>query len=98
MLLSRENLRNQWALGSLPGLDISHVIGNIILLFGDPISEVSCLDPEFKEKGDKYFFKNASEPIFSKIQEEYHKLGSLIPRNIDKYILITFSCIYYNLH
>lgn len=36
--LLRQSLRNQWALGSRPGLDISHVIASIILLLGDPIS------------------------------------------------------------
>lgn len=83
-------LRNQWLLGCGPGIYISYVITTILFSLAASSPEASCLDPEIKKKGDEYSLENAPESKLSQIQEEYHKLGTLIPWNMDKYLL--FLC------
>lgn len=83
-------LRNQWLLGCWPGIYISHVITTTLFSLAASSPEASCLGPEVKKKGDKYSLENTSESKLSHIQEEYHKLGTFIPRNMDKYLL--FLC------
>lgn len=83
-------LRNQRLLGCWPGIYTSHGITTTLFSLAASSPETSCLDPELKKKGDKYSLENASESKLSQIQEEYHKLGTFIPRDMDKYLL--FLC------
>lgn len=91
VVLSRESLRNQWAFESWPVLDISHVIASIISPWWAHLQRSH--GDRMQGKRGKIFFQKY---FWINILPD-HKLGALIPRNIDKYLLTTFSCIYYNL-